>query len=256
MTNALTEFKYEGNAIRTFGTKLEPWFSGTDVARILGYQNPERAVRVHVPEKSKGVTKTVTPGGEQEIIIIDEAGLYFLIFRSKMPTAVEFTYWVAHEVLPSIRKYGYYVNPNWGEIPESGRWKLANGRELRGDEIQELAKRIGCDYVENKKINDLVEEIDEYNTIEGKKKRYPYTEKDIQLKVSSMCQEANWYECFIPEGTNWNEYVCYFKDKEDAYYYIVPETPHYSEKFAELVRQIDERESMTDATHQEECGTV
>lgn len=248
MTNALTEFKYEGNAIRTFGTKLEPWFSGTDVARILGYQNPERAVRVHVPEKSKGVTKTVTPGGEQEIIIIDEAGLYFLIFRSKMPTAVEFTYWVAHEVLPSIRNYGYYVNPSWGEIPESGKWKLASGQELRGDEIQELAKRIGCDCVENKKINVLVEEIDEYNTIEGKKKRYPYREKDIQLKVSSMCQEANWYECFIPEGANWSEYVCYFKDKEDAYYYIVPETAHYSEKFAELVRQIDERESMTDAT--------
>lgn len=134
-----------------------------------------------------------------------------------------------------------------GEIPESGKWKLADGRELRGDEIQVIARGIGCDNVDNKKISWLVEEIDEYNTVKGKKKRYPYTEKDIQLKISSMRQEANWYECFIPEGANWSEYVCYFKEKEDAYYsdhyYIVPETAHYSEKFVELVREIDEKEN-------------
>lgn len=244
MLKSLTVFDFEGKEVRTFGTKLEPWFAAVDVLRALGIHEKHVSRTIEtLDEDEKGVAKLATPGGEQEAWIISEPGFYKIALRARTDKAKAFTRWVTHEVLPSIRNYGYYVNPSWGEIPESGKWELANGNELRGDEIQELAKRIGCDYVENKKISQLVEEIDEYNTIEGKKKRYPYTEKDIQLKVSSMYQEADWYECFVPEGANWAEYVCYFKDKEDAYYNIIPETAHYSEKFAELVRRIDEKEN-------------
>ena len=94
----------------------EIWFVGSDVARALGYKEPEKAVREHVPDKFKGVSVLDTPGGKQKIILINEAGLYKLIMRSKLPKAEEFSDWTCGEVLPSIRKYGCY-SVNQEELP-------------------------------------------------------------------------------------------------------------------------------------------
>lgn len=74
----------------------------------LGYKNPQRAIRDHVDTEDQGVTKTVTPSGEQEMLIINESGLYSLILSSKMPKAKAFKRWVTSEVLPAIRKTGAY----------------------------------------------------------------------------------------------------------------------------------------------------
>ena len=74
----------------------------------LGYKNPQRAIRDHVEDEDKGMTKTVTPSGEQEMLIINESGLYSLILSSKMPKAKAFKRWVTGEVLPALRKNGVY----------------------------------------------------------------------------------------------------------------------------------------------------
>ena len=95
-------------------------FVGKDVAIALGYKEPEKAVREHVPDKFKGVSVLDTPGGKQKVVIISEAGLYRLAFSSKLPSAVKFTDWVCEEVLPSIRKYGYYIAPNQKVISIKG----------------------------------------------------------------------------------------------------------------------------------------
>ena len=87
----------------------EPWFVGNEVARILGYSQAAKAVREHVKDSHKGVSEMDTPGGRQKIIIIDEAGLYSLVMRSKLPQAEEFQEWVTAEVLPTIRKTGGYI---------------------------------------------------------------------------------------------------------------------------------------------------
>ena len=87
----------------------EPWFVGNEVARILGYSQAAKAVREHVKDSHKGVSEMDTPGGRQKIIIIDEAGLYSLVMRSKLPQAEEFQEWVTAEVLPAIRKTGGYI---------------------------------------------------------------------------------------------------------------------------------------------------
>lgn len=107
--------------VRTFMKKGEPWFVGKDVASILGYSNPLKAIREHVDEEDKGMNETVTPGGIQNLIVINESGLYSLILRSKLPEAKEFKRWVTHEILPSIRKtgaYGAYVPQS---LPEALR---------------------------------------------------------------------------------------------------------------------------------------
>jgi prophage antirepressor-like protein/lambda repressor-like predicted transcriptional regulator len=85
-----------------------PWFVGKDVASILGYSNSRKALGDHVDDEDKGVTSCDTPGGTQKLTIINESGLYSLILSSKLPSAKEFKRWVTSEVLPLIRRTGFY----------------------------------------------------------------------------------------------------------------------------------------------------
>lgn len=109
----------------------EIWFVGVDIAKILGYKNGSRDVNRHVdPEDRKVfkstetvVLKTVDSTGlkipNRGLIFINESGLYSLIFGSQLPEAKKFTRWVTSEVLPSIRKFGYYkVEQSKEEIVE------------------------------------------------------------------------------------------------------------------------------------------
>lgn len=94
--------------IRTVDQNGEPWFVGKDVAAALGYSNHRDAIAKHVDEQDKGVAICDTPGGKQPMPIINESGLYSLIFGSKLEGAVRFKRWVTSEVLPTLRKTGSY----------------------------------------------------------------------------------------------------------------------------------------------------
>lgn len=107
--NNIQIFKYEDNDVRTVDLNGEPLFVGKDVAAVLEYSNPRKALADHVDQEDKGVTKCDTLGGVQELTIINESGLYSLILSSKLPTAKQFKRWVTSEVLPSIRKNGGYI---------------------------------------------------------------------------------------------------------------------------------------------------
>ena len=108
MEKALQVFVYNGENIRTVNIDGEPYFVGKDIATVLGYKNPQEAVREHVDEDDKGMSEMLTPGGKQKMPVINESGIYALIFASKLPEARKFKHWVTHEVLPSIRKTGSY----------------------------------------------------------------------------------------------------------------------------------------------------
>ena len=109
----------EFGSIRTVEIDGEPWLVGKDVAAALGDQNPQRALRNHVDAEDKGVTEMVTPGGKQNLPIINESGLYSLILSSKLSGAKKFKRWVTAEVLPSIRKTGSYSVPSAEDAPAS-----------------------------------------------------------------------------------------------------------------------------------------
>ena len=98
----------EFGQVRTVEIDGAPWLVGADVATALGYKNPRKALADHIDPEDKGVTKRDTPGGEQEMLIINESGLYSLILSSKMPKAKAFKHWVTGEVLPALRKNGVY----------------------------------------------------------------------------------------------------------------------------------------------------
>lgn len=104
-------FNFEENDVRTQVINDEPWFVGKDVADILGYTNPSKALRDHVDDEDKGQNETFTPGGMQVMTIINESGLYSLVFKSQLPSAKRFKRWVTSEVLPTIRKTGSYQIP-------------------------------------------------------------------------------------------------------------------------------------------------
>ncbi|WP_323059183.1 phage antirepressor, partial [Limosilactobacillus reuteri] len=104
-------FNFNGQQVRTVTINDEPYFVGKDVATILGYKSPSVAISKNVPDKYKGVTEMETPGGKQKLVIISEAGLYKLAFKSHVPQAERFTDWIASEVLPAIRKHGAYMTP-------------------------------------------------------------------------------------------------------------------------------------------------
>ena len=90
----------------------EIWFIGKEITDFVEYKNSRKALKDHVDIEDKGVTKRYTLGGKQEMTIINESGFYSLILRSKTPKAKEFKRWVTKEVLPSIRKNGYYIDNN------------------------------------------------------------------------------------------------------------------------------------------------
>jgi prophage antirepressor-like protein len=98
----------EFGSVRTIAINGEPYFVGKDVAEILGYANPRKAIIDHVDEEDKtdGVTIRDSIGREQNPVCINESGLYSLIISSKLPTAKKFKRWVTSEVLPAIRRHG------------------------------------------------------------------------------------------------------------------------------------------------------
>lgn len=100
----------EFGEIRTLVINNEPWFVGKDIATILGYAKPTDTVRKRVDNEDKGISKMETPSGAQDIVIINESGLYSLILGSKLESAKKFKRWITSDVLPTIRKTGGYVN--------------------------------------------------------------------------------------------------------------------------------------------------
>lgn len=144
----------EFGQIRTVVIDGEPWFVGKDVAVALGYSEPRSVVSKKVDEEDKGVAKMDTPSGLQEMTIINESGLYALIFGSKLDSAKKFKHWVTAEVLPSIRKTGKYeTDPHPTEIPigELASYlkimdRVAHRQNLAPYKIAENFKRVSAQF--------------------------------------------------------------------------------------------------------------
>ena len=92
------------------------YFPATQCAKILGYSNPQKAVRDHCDEEGCTKRSVLTNSGTQEMKFINEGNLYRLIVRSKLPAAKKFEHWVFDEVLPEIRRTGGYGSVNIEEI--------------------------------------------------------------------------------------------------------------------------------------------
>lgn len=106
MTNLIYTFKE--NNVRVEMVNSEPWFVAKDVCEVLGIADTNSACR-RLDDDEKGQRIVPTHGGNQIMTIVNESGLYQLIFTSRKEEAKDFRKWVTSEVLPSIRKDGGYL---------------------------------------------------------------------------------------------------------------------------------------------------
>lgn len=116
----------EFGEVRTLTINGEPWFVGNDCAKALGYVKPKGAIQNHVDSDDKQVAPIQDPRGNIGMMVINESGLYSLIFGSKLETAKKFKHWVTSEVLPQIRKAGAYVMPQITSLSEIPLGELAS----------------------------------------------------------------------------------------------------------------------------------
>lgn len=120
-----------------------PWWVAKDVCNILGIANPRHAMS-RMPDDEKGVAISDTLGGPQELTLVNEPGIYRLVMRSRKPEAESFRRWLFHEVIPSIRKHGFYVRP--GMDPVVALMETLRDQRLAELELarrqEELARRV------------------------------------------------------------------------------------------------------------------
>lgn len=144
------EFPATGQPVRTVTMDGQPWFVAADVCAVLGIGRPQDSVR-YLDEDERGRCSVDTPSGEQQMLIVNEPGLYSLILRSRKSEAKAFKRWITHEVLPMIRQTGSYGT---AAIPDmstpAGRMQIldmamaaerrALAAERRADELEEPAQ--------------------------------------------------------------------------------------------------------------------
>lgn len=115
--NQTIPFNFDSSVVRVVMQSDEPWFVGKDVAEALGYSNTRDALSKHVGEEDKltvanhDAQKILNDAMTRSVVLINESGMYALVFGSKLPSANTFKRWVTSEVLPSIRKTGSYTKP-------------------------------------------------------------------------------------------------------------------------------------------------
>ena len=152
MQNELQLFKFSGQQVRTLVIDDEPYFVGKDVAEILGYKNPRAALSQHVDKEDRKAlsykacrdsctTLWADKNDFSDKMVVNESGVYSLIFGSELPTAKEFKRWVTKEVLPSIRKTGaYQARPL--TIQEQIR-VIAQGSDEMNKRLENIEQRMG-----------------------------------------------------------------------------------------------------------------
>lgn len=126
--------------VRTVMIDGEPWFVGSDVARALGYKKPTDAVTNNVEKDDSryfGITDSL--GREQQTIVINEAGMYSLVFGSHLESAKRFKHWVTSEVIPNLRKNGGYIV---GQEQMTSEQIIANALILANKVIEDKNKQI------------------------------------------------------------------------------------------------------------------
>ena len=208
MINKLKIFNNkEFGEIRTIVVNGEPMFVGKDVASALGYKDTAKAIRVHVDEEDKGVDEMDTPGGKQNITVINESGLYSLILSSHLPSAKKFKHWITSEVIPSIRKNGLYA------VDE-----LLDNPDLFIDVLQELKlerennKNLKLQIAQNNQIiGELKPKASYYDLILQNKSLMPITKIAKDYGMSGRAFNAMLHELGIQYklGNTWLLYQHY-----------------------------------------------
>lgn len=162
MDNIKTFSNNEFGNIRTSIIDNEIWFVGKDIATALGFTNTRKAIIDHVDKDDKidGVTVRDSIGREQNPVMINESGVYALVFGSKLESAKRFKHWVTSEVLPTLRKTGSYGMPQGKELLALAVIEAQKTIEEKDKEIERMRpKEVFADAVASSKDSILIGEL-------------------------------------------------------------------------------------------------
>ena len=161
----------EFGSVRTAAIDGEPYFVGKDVAEILGYSNPQKALRDHVDDEDKTLNESFTVNGTMGVLI-NESGLYSLILRSQLPKARQFKRWVTAEVLPAVRRHGMYAIDEILDNPDLAIAALQALKEER-EKRQNLELMTA---VQRQQIAEMKPKVSYYDQILQNKNTVPVTQ--------------------------------------------------------------------------------
>lgn len=210
--------------IRTVDLNGEPWFVGKDIAAALGYgegKSLANAVANHVDDVDKGVTEMMTPGGMQKMVIVNESGVYSLIFGSKLEGAVRFKRWVTGEVLPTLRKTGGYTMPKLSKEMQA-LFLLDDRTQKQEARLTALENTMTVDYSQQQTLKKAVGRV----VVEalGGKAAPAYNDPHVRGKLFSECNRdvQDWFRvnsvCNVPrkDFTQAVEYIQRWKPSTNS----------------------------------------
>lgn len=165
--------------VRVIMKDNEPWFVGKDVAEALGYSKPSNAVLTLVKDNHKTTSLIQGTGSnyKSKIVLIDEAGFYSLVLRSKLPSAEAFQEWVTSEVLPTIRKHKMYLTPETAqEATDDPSLFLAKAMRVAGEVIENQKAKLHEQAAQIEALKPKASHYDKYMNTEDS-----YTITDVAL---------------------------------------------------------------------------
>lgn len=173
--NKITVFENDQfGSVRTIVRDGEPWFVAADVCRALDIQNTTDAMS-RLDEDEKGVDSIYTLGGAQDLLIVNEPGLYSLVLGSRKPEAKAFKRWITHEVIPDIRKHGGYLTPAMiNELLDNPSTLIALAQKLIAE--QEKRVKLESELLVAKPKVDYFDALVDRNTLTGVRQ----TAKELQ----------------------------------------------------------------------------
>jgi prophage antirepressor-like protein len=158
MTNEQTLTKvFEGHNIRIVRKNGEPWLVGRDVTEAL---NVDRSQLRRLDDDEKGVCQIHTPGGPQKATVINEAGVYRLVFTSQKDAADRFKRWLAHEVLPEIRRTGSYQGGHAGDGASSDDLTTLDAVQGMVQALREQKERLDDMEARQEKTADRLDDVE------------------------------------------------------------------------------------------------
>lgn len=205
-------FNFNGQQVRTLVINSQPYFVGKDVAEILGYGDTNQAIRKHVDDEDKLTRQFNGSGQSRTMTVINESGLYDLIFdasrQSKNPDiqkrAKKFRHWVTSEVLPSIRKHGAYMTDE--KIEEV---------LLNPDTIIKLATELKTERerrsIAEQRVNELTPKASYYDLVLSNKSLVTITQiaKDYGMSGQAMNHKLHDLGVIYKQGDTWLLYSKY-----------------------------------------------
>jgi prophage antirepressor-like protein len=159
--SSLTVFSFESNNVRVVSIDGEPWFVAKDICDVLEHSN-SRAALERLKDYEKGVSSIYTLGGNQDMAIISESGLYRLVLTSRKPQAEPFQDWVCQDVIPSVRKTGSYsIAPTEPELsPARAILKMAEFMVEQEEKTRQLEAKLALEAQRSDRLEEIIKQHD------------------------------------------------------------------------------------------------